>query len=98
MKTAKGATVNQNAHGGRTISSEHVNARGEHVRTVNTGRGRGYVDHRYNRGGHSYMRRSYYDHGRRYGYAYRGYGYRGHCCYYGYVPGYYYSPAYYGWA
>ena len=98
VHTAKGATINRNAHGGRTISSEHVNAKGEHVRTVNTGRGRGYVDHRYSRGGHYYSRRTYYDHGHRYAYGYRGYYYHGYCCYYGYTPAYYYGPAFYGWA
>ena len=98
VHTSKGATINRNAHGGRTISSEHVNAKGEHVRTVNTGRGRGYVDHRYSRGGHYYSRRTYYDHGHRYAYGYRGYYYHGYCCYYGYTPAYYYGPAFYGWA
>ncbi|MGA9144764.1 MAG: hypothetical protein WB007_13495, partial [Candidatus Acidiferrales bacterium] len=98
VHTAHGATINHNARGGRTVSSVHTNARGEHIRTVNMGHGRGYVDHHYARGGHAYMRRSYYHGGRRYAYAYRGYGYRGHCCYYGYVSPYYYNPGFYGWA
>ncbi len=98
VHTAKGATINRNAHGGRTVTSEHVNAKGEHVRTVSTARGRGYVDHRYSRGGHYYSRRTYWDHGHRYAYGYRGYYYHGYCCYYGYTPAYYYGPAFYGWA
>ena len=75
-----------------------MNAKGEHVRTVSTGRGRGYADHRYSRGGHYYSRRTYYSHGHYYAYGYRGYYYRGYCCYYGYTPAYYYGPAFYGWA
>jgi hypothetical protein len=80
------------------VTSEHVNAKGEHVRTVSTGRGRGYADHRYARGGHYYSRRTYYSHGHYYAYGYRGYYYHGYCCYYGYTPAYYYGPAFYGWA
>jgi hypothetical protein len=98
IKTAKGATISKNAHGGRTVTSEHVNAKGEHVRTVSTGRGRGYVDHRYSRGGHYYSSRTYYYGGHRYAYGYRGYYYGGYCCYYGYVSPYYYNPGFYGWA
>jgi hypothetical protein len=98
IHTAKGATISRNAHGGRTITSEHVNAKGEHIRTVSTGRGRGYVDHRYVRGGHYYSSRTYYHGGRYYAYGYRGYNYGGYCCYYGYVSPYYYNPGFYGWA
>ena len=98
IHTAKGATISKNARGGRTVTSEHVNAKGEHIRTVSTGRGRGYVDHRYVRGGHYYSSRTYYYGGHYYAYGYRGYYYGGYCCYYGYVPAYYYGPAFYGWA
>ena len=41
--------------------------------------------------------RTYYDNGRYYARAYRGYYYHGYR-YYGYVPGYYYAPGFYGWA
>jgi hypothetical protein len=98
IRTAKGATISKNAHGGRTVTSEHVNAKGEHIRTVSTGRGRGYVDHRYGHGGQYYSSRTYYHHGHYYAYSYRGYYYHGSCCYYEYVPAYYYSPAFYSWA
>jgi hypothetical protein len=98
VHTAKGATINRNAHGARTVTSEHVNANGEHIRTVSTGQDRGYVDHRYSRGGRYYSSRTYWEHGHSYAYGYRGYSYHGHCCYYEYVPAYYYSPAFYGWA
>jgi len=98
IHTAKGATINRNSHGGRTVTSERVNAKGEHIRTVSTGRGRGYVDRRYVRGGRYYSSRTYYYGGHYYAYGYRGYYYNGYCCYYGYVPAYYYGPAFYGWA
>ena len=75
-----------------------MNARGEHVRTVNTGRNSGYVSRNYTRNGHYYSSRTYYRGGRYYAYGYRGYGYRGYCCYYGYTPGYYYGAGFYGWA
>ncbi len=97
IHTKSGMTINRGAHGGRMVSSEHVNARGEHIRTVNTGRGRGFVDHRYMRGGHPYMRRTYWDHGHAYAYGYRGYYYNGYP-YYGYVSPYYYGAGFYGWA
>jgi hypothetical protein len=72
--------------------------RADHSRVVAYGHGRGYVEHRYEYGGHAYYARGYYYHG---GY-YRGY-YHGYCCYngvylYGYSPAYYYPPVYYGWA
>jgi len=91
-------TINHGARGGRVVSSEHVNARGEHVRVVNTGgRGHGYVSRSYMRGGRPYMNRTYYRGGRAYARAYRGYYWHGHP-YYGYAPGFYYGPAFYGWA
>ena len=47
--------------------------------------------------GHDFARRSYYYHGRAYDRYYRGYGYRG--VYLNvYAPGFYYAPAFYGWA
>jgi hypothetical protein len=97
IHTANGTTINHSAHGGRTVVSEHTNARGEHIRTVSMGRGRGYSDHAYMRGGHPYMRRTYYDHGHYYARGYRGYYYHGNP-YYGYNPGFYYGAGFYGWA
>ena len=50
-----------------------------------------------NRGGGTYVQRTYYVGGRSYVYAYRTYYYGG-APYYGYAPAYYYQPVYYGWA
>jgi hypothetical protein len=91
-------SINHAGGGGRVVSSEHVNARGEHVRVVNTGgRGHGYVSRSYVRGGRPYMNRTYYRGGRAYARAYPGYYWHGHP-YYGYAPGYWYHPGFYGWA
>jgi hypothetical protein len=90
-------TINHDARGGHVVSSERVNARGEHIRAVNMGGHRGYVDHTFVRGGRPYMRRTYVVNGRAYARAYPGYYYRGRI-YYGYAPGFYYGPAFYGWA
>jgi hypothetical protein len=87
-----GMTINR-AGRGRTVITE----RGDHSRLVSMGRGRGYAEHPYSRGGHEYMRRTYYSHGRAYARAYRGYYYHGYR-YYRYVPAYYYAPGFYGWA
>src|SRR4029077_4177980 len=43
IHTAKGATISKNAHGGRTVTSEHVNAKSEHNPTHSTRRGARYV-------------------------------------------------------
>jgi hypothetical protein len=71
--------------------------RADHSRVVAYGHGHGYIEHRYEYGGHPYYARGYYYNG---GY-YRGYY---HPYYYngvyltGYMPAYYYPPVYYGWA
>jgi hypothetical protein len=93
IHTKSGMTINNGAHGERRFESR----RRDGTRVVGYGRGRGYAEHGYYRGGHPYMRRSYYYGGRSYAYAYRGYYYGG-VPYYGYVPPVYYAPAYYGWA
>ena len=85
-------TINHSGRG-RTIITE----RADHSRLVSMGRGRGYAEHPYRRGGHEYMRRTYYVNGRAYARAYRGYYYHGYR-YYRYAPAYYYSPGFYGWA
>jgi hypothetical protein len=97
IHTAHGATISHGPHGERRVVGERVNARGEHYHVVNYGRGRGYVEHGYMRGGHPYYRRTYMYGGRRYAYAYRGYYWHG-VAYYHWAPPYYYPPAYYGWA
>jgi len=71
--------------------------RADHSRVVAYGHGRGYVEHRYEYGGHPYYARGYYYHGGYYRGYYRGYYYHG-AYLYGYRPAYYYPPAYYGWA
>ena len=78
---------------GRTIVSE----RADHTRLVGMGRGRGYSERGYSRGGHEYRSRTYYYHGRAYARAYRGYYWHGYR-YYRYAPAYWYSPGFYGWA
>jgi hypothetical protein len=90
---ANGMTINHGLHGGRTIVAER-NGR----TIVTTGRRGGYVQRPYiNRGGRAYYQRTYVVGGRSYARVYRGYDYRG-VRYYGYAPGYYYHPRFYGWA
>jgi hypothetical protein len=85
--------IHQGVRGGRTIVSER-NGR----TIVSTGRRGGYVQRPYlTRGGRAYYQRTYVVGGRSYARVYRGYDYRG-VRYYGYVPGYYYHPGFYGWA
>jgi hypothetical protein len=86
-------TINHGERGGRTIRSEH-NGR----MVVNEGRRGGYVQRPYfSRGGRTYYSRTYYRDGHAYSRVYRGYDYRGRH-YYGYVPGRFYHPGFYGWA
>ena len=71
--------------------------RADHSRLVAYGHGRGYVEHRYEYGGHPYYARGYYYNGGYYRGYYRGYYYNG-AYLYGYQPAYYYPGVYYGWA
>ena len=87
-----GMTINH-AGRGRTIVTE----RADHTRLVSMGRGRGYSERGYSRGGHEYRSRTYYYHGRAYARAYRGYYWHGYR-YYRYAPAYWYAPGFYGWA
>ena len=90
---ANGMTINHGLRGGRTIVAER-NGR----TIVSTGRQGGYVQRPYiSRGGRAYYQRTYVVGGRSYARVYRGYDYRG-VRYYGYAPGYYYHPRFYGWA
>jgi hypothetical protein len=93
IHTKSGMTINHGSHGERRYESR----RPDGGRIVGFGRGRGFAEHVYYRGGHPFMRRTYFYNGHRYAYAYRGYYWHGHP-YYGYVPPYYYNSAYYGWA
>jgi hypothetical protein len=86
-----GMHIQNGVHGGRTVVSEHNG-----VRVVNRGRG-GYVQRAYvTRGGHAYYSRTFYAGGRYHVGLYRGYGWGGHM-YYGYYPGFWYHPGFYGW-
>jgi len=82
---------------GRTVVAERRDARGATYRVVSVGGHRGYVERGFVRGGQPYMRRTYVVNGRVYTRVYGGYPYRG-VVYYHYVPAYYYSPGFYGWA
>src|SRR5208337_4527919 len=93
IHTRSGMTINHGSHGERRYESR----RPDGGRIVGFGHGRGFAEHVYYRGGHPFMRRTYFYNGHRYAYAYRGYYWHGHP-YYGYVPPYYYAPGFYGWA
>jgi hypothetical protein len=89
----RGMDVHHNLNGNRAFHVE----RPDHSRIYGE-RGRpGYVQRGYNYHGHDFGRRSYFYHGHEYSRFYRGYGYRGlHLDVY--APGFYYHPAFYGWA
>lgn len=84
-------------HGPGNMRRSVVENRETHTRFVAEGHGRGYIEHRYEYGGHAYYARGYYYHGGYYRNYYHPYYYGG-VQVYGYVPAYYYPPAYYGWA
>jgi len=86
-------TINQGPRGGRTVVTRMPNG----GRVVSVGRGRGYVERPYMRGGRPYLNRTYVYGGRSYVAVYRGYSWHGHL-FYRYVPPFYYAPAFYGWA
>lgn len=89
----RGMDVHHGLAGGRRVSME----RGDHSRVYAERGRRGFVQRPYGYHGHDFARRSYYYHGRAYDRYYRGYGYHG--VYLNvYAPGYYYAPAFYGWA
>jgi hypothetical protein len=89
----RGMDVHHGLNGNRAISVE----RADHSR-VFAERGRpGFVERPYSFHGHDFARRTYFYHGREYSHFYHGYGYRG--VYLNvYAPGFYYRPAFYGWA
>jgi len=93
IHTANGVTINRTASGQRTIVTER-NGR----TLVSTGPHSGYMQRPYvTSNGRVYVQRTYVVGGRTSVYVYNRYSYRG-AYYYGYVPGYYYRPAFYGWA
>lgn len=84
--------IQHGVRGGRTVVSERNGAR-----IVTVGHRGGYVQRAYvTRGGHAYYSRTYFVGGRYHVGLYRGYGWRGHM-YYGYYPGVWYHPGFYGW-
>jgi hypothetical protein len=89
----RGVDVHHGLAGGRRVSME----RHDGSRLVAERGRRGYVERGYHYHGHDFGRRAYFYHGHEYNRFYRGYGYRG--LYLNvYAPGYYYGPAFYGWA
>src|SRR5208282_4443597 len=87
-----GMHISNGLHGGRTVVGMHNGAR-----VVNIGRHGGYVQRPYrNFGGHAYYSRTYFSGGHYYTGVYRGYSWHGHM-YYGYHPGFWYHPGFYGW-
>lgn len=89
---AGGMTINRGVLGARTVVTE----RADRSRVVNLGAHRGYVEHSFQRNGRVYARRTYVVGGNTYVNVYRTQHYRGGI-YYGYVPVYYYHPAFYVW-
>jgi hypothetical protein len=90
----RGMDIHHGLSGNRRVSAE----RADHSRVVSERGGRGYYQQRpYGYRGHEYARRTYYDHGRAYDRYYNRYGYHG-VFLNGYAPGFYYAPAFYGWA
>jgi len=88
-----GMDIHRGLNGNRSVSVEHA----DHSR-VFAERGRpGFVQRPYNFHGHDFARRTYFYHGRAYSNFYHGYGYRGMFLNV-YAPGFYYGPAFYGWA
>ena len=85
--------VHHGLNGNRAVMVE----RPDHSR-VFAERGRpGYVQRPYSYHGHDFARRTYFYHGRAYSHFYHGYAYRG--VYLNvYAPGFYFRPAFYGWA
>ncbi len=94
---AQGMTINRAPNGQRQIVTAHLDANRRPEKIVSTGSNRGYVERRFERGGHEYVRRTYVYENRTYVTVYRTYYYGG-APYYYYVPAYYYAPLYYGWA
>ena len=92
IHTANGLNIRRGVGGQRTVVS-----RSNGRMLVSTGPNSGYSQRAYmTRNGRVYVQRTYVIGGRTNVYVYNRYSYRG-AFYYGYVPGYYYRPAFYGW-
>jgi hypothetical protein len=89
----RGMDIHHGLNGGHRVMVE----RADHSRTLFQ-RGRpGYVQRPYAFRGHDFARRTYFYHDHVYSHFYHGYAYRGMYLNV-YAPGFYYRPAYYGWA
>lgn len=88
----KGMTISRGPRGERTI----VTMGSDHSRLVSTGKNSAFAERHFSRGGHDFVQRSYYVNGQAYARVYAPYTYIGYS-YYGYIPGFYYVPAFYGW-
>src|SRR5437899_2974318 len=94
----RGIVIDYGQHGERHIITERRDASNRvESRVVTIGSNRGFVEHRFEHGGHEYVRRTYVYEGRTNVTVYRTYYYN-NVAYYHYVPAYYYAPRYYGWA
>jgi len=92
IHTANGVTIRRGVGGQRTIVT-----RSNGRTLVSTGPNSGYSQRAYmHRNGRVYVQRTYVIGGRTSVYVYNRFSYGG-AFYYGYVPGYYYRPAFYGW-
>jgi hypothetical protein len=90
---ARGMDIHHGPGGGRTFVAERPGG----VRVVGYGHGYGYVQRPYAYRGVNYVSRSYYMNGVMYNRFYRPYMWGGISLNV-YAPGFYYAPAYYGWA
>jgi hypothetical protein len=88
-----GPTIQSGPGGARRIDS----TRADGAKVVGDGRGHGYVETKFTRGGKTFASRTYVVNGHVSTRVYRQVSYRNQI-YYRYVPGYYYAPAFYGWA
>jgi len=89
----RGMDIHHGLNGGRRVSVE----RADHSRIVADRRGYGYVQHPYMYHGHEFAHRTYWRDGRAYDRFYGRYGYHG-IFIEAYAPGFYFAPAFYGWA
>jgi hypothetical protein len=89
-----GMHISRSLNGSRTVVGTHGGAR-----VVNTGAHGGYVQHGYGmHGGRAFVSRTFvYNHVAFVG-VYHSFGWHGFCCYFGYYPGVFWAPAFYGWA
>jgi hypothetical protein len=93
IHTKNGSVIHEGLNGHRSVMME----RRDGSRVYAERGGRGYVEHPFRYGNREFGRRSYYYNGRAYDRYYGRYYYRGGYLNY-YTPGFYYGPAFYGWA